>query len=200
MTIYLCGVPGSSAGRVIGTCFALHRTGFGKPDVSPRPLVGSYPTFSPLPASVSLGRRSPFCSTFRRLSPPGPPDRDELDGANQRPALRCPDFPRAALLETTVRPAVTRPARLMVARLQVFPVLRRVSRGTPHTRRPPEREARTPRTRGIPCSRHERAPTTPGRACDSAVPGWRGLAGGVAAHPRVRNTPVTLPRISTCSG
>ena len=25
------GVPGSSAGRVNGTCFALHRTGFGEP-------------------------------------------------------------------------------------------------------------------------------------------------------------------------
>src|ERR671923_3076381 len=25
------GVPGSSAGRVVGTCFALHRTGFGEP-------------------------------------------------------------------------------------------------------------------------------------------------------------------------
>src|SRR5207302_8884803 len=36
-------------------------------------LVGSYPTFSPLPsASLELcRRRSPFCSTFRRLSPPG---------------------------------------------------------------------------------------------------------------------------------
>src|ERR671931_1286566 len=25
------GVPGSSAGHVVGTCFALHRTGFGEP-------------------------------------------------------------------------------------------------------------------------------------------------------------------------
>ena len=25
------GVPGSSAGRVVGTCFTLHRTGFGEP-------------------------------------------------------------------------------------------------------------------------------------------------------------------------
>ena len=75
MTICLCGAPGPSAGHVSGTCFALHRTGFGKPTVSPRPLVGSYPTFSPLPTSVARGRRSPFCSTFRRLSPPGSPQR-----------------------------------------------------------------------------------------------------------------------------
>ena len=75
VTISLGGVPGSSAGRVNGACFTLHRTGFGEPAVSPRPLVGSYPTVSPLPASVSLHRRSPFCSTFRRLSPPGSPQR-----------------------------------------------------------------------------------------------------------------------------
>ena len=37
--------------------------------MSPRSLVGSYPTVSPLPA-VSR-RRSAFCATFRRLSPPG---------------------------------------------------------------------------------------------------------------------------------
>src|SRR4249919_327689 len=43
------GVPGPSAGHLGGTCFALHRTGFGQPVVSPRPLVGSYPTVSPLP-------------------------------------------------------------------------------------------------------------------------------------------------------
>jgi len=29
VTISLSGAPGSSAGRVIGACFALHRTGFG---------------------------------------------------------------------------------------------------------------------------------------------------------------------------
>jgi len=51
-------------------------------------LVGSYPTFSPLPSTSReiRRRRSPFCATFRRLSPPGSP---------QRPALWCPDFPRA---------------------------------------------------------------------------------------------------------
>src|ERR671925_2416027 len=38
-------------------------------------LVGSYPTFSPLPSASPeryvRGWRSPFCATFRRLSPPG---------------------------------------------------------------------------------------------------------------------------------
>src|SRR5262245_7924614 len=97
VTISLGGVPGSSAGRVTGACFTLHRTGFGEPAVSPRPLVGSYPTVSPLPASISRDRRSPFCSTFRRLSPPRSP---------VRPALRCPDFPRVRL-GTRGHPACT---------------------------------------------------------------------------------------------
>jgi len=36
-------------------------------------LVGSYPTVSPLPPASPETRRwrSAFCSTFRRLSPPG---------------------------------------------------------------------------------------------------------------------------------
>ena len=44
------GVPGSSAGRVDGACFTLHRTGFGSRRVATT-LVGSYPTFSPLPSA-----------------------------------------------------------------------------------------------------------------------------------------------------
>jgi len=63
------GVPGPSAGRVNGTCFALHRTGFGEPPCHHGSLVGSYPTVSPLPTPER--RRSPLCATFRRLSPPG---------------------------------------------------------------------------------------------------------------------------------
>ena len=54
----------------------MHRTGFGEPALSPGPLVGSYPTVSPLPAATPeiRDRRSVFCATFRRLSPP--PSRD----------------------------------------------------------------------------------------------------------------------------
>jgi len=53
-------------------------------------LVGSYPTLSPLPPvpPEMCGWRSPFCATFRRLSPPR---------LRERPALRCPDFPRRRL-------------------------------------------------------------------------------------------------------
>jgi hypothetical protein len=54
--------PGSSAGRVDGACFALHRTGFGSRRVTAT-LVGSYPTFSPLPPA-SPESRSPLAVSF----------------------------------------------------------------------------------------------------------------------------------------
>ena len=85
-----CGVPGSSAGNLERSLFALHRTGFGSRRVATT-LVGSYPTFSPLPPAspersfAGGGLLSvPLSVGFRRL------------GFPQRPALRCPDFPRAA--------------------------------------------------------------------------------------------------------
>lgn len=77
----------------------LLRTGFAELAASPRQLVGSYPTVSPLPGThfaqetslkkmnsqgkVSAGR-SVFCGTF-----PGSPPLDVI----QRPALWSPDFP-----------------------------------------------------------------------------------------------------------
>src|SRR5215218_1076818 len=96
------GVPGSSAGRVIGTCFTLHRTGFGEPPCH-RDAGGLLPHLFTLTAGVSGesfaggGLLSvPLSVGFRRL------------GFPQRPALRCPDFPRARRL------AVTRPAGSIV--------------------------------------------------------------------------------------
>jgi hypothetical protein len=83
------GAPGSSAGHLVAEP-ASPCTGRGL--ASRRvatTLVGSYPTFSPLPPSVSGdplegGLLSvPLSVGFRRL------------GFPQRPALRCPDFPRA---------------------------------------------------------------------------------------------------------
>src|SRR6478735_2387774 len=68
------GVPGSSAGRVVGTCFTLHRTGFGQPPCH-HDAGGLLPHPFTLTAGVSgevcRRWRSPFCATFRRLSPPG---------------------------------------------------------------------------------------------------------------------------------
>ena len=52
---------------------ALLRTGFAVPARSPGTAVGSYPTFSPLPADWQSRsrRRSVFCGTVRRVAPPG---------------------------------------------------------------------------------------------------------------------------------
>src|SRR5947199_7254248 len=82
------GVPGSSAGRVVGTCFTLHRTGFGQPPCH-HDAGGLLPHPFTLTAGVSGesfaggGLLSvPLSVGFRRL------------GFPQRPALWCPDFPR----------------------------------------------------------------------------------------------------------
>src|SRR6476661_2018778 len=84
------GVPGSSAGRVVGACSTLHRTGFGEP-LCHHSAGGLLPHRFTLTVSVSGesfaagGLLSvPLSVGFRRL------------GFPQRPALRCPDFPRAA--------------------------------------------------------------------------------------------------------
>src|SRR6266516_2641472 len=94
------GVPGSSAGRFVGTCFTLHRTGFGEPPCR-HDAGGLLPHLFTLTAGVSGesfaggGLLSvPLSVGFRRL------------GFPQRPALWCPDFPRTG----SRRPAVTRPA------------------------------------------------------------------------------------------
>src|SRR6478735_285929 len=73
------GVPGSSAGRVIGTCFALHRTGFGEPPCH-HGAGGLLPHRFTLTGTDPGGLLSvPLSIGFRRL------------GFPQRPALRCPD-------------------------------------------------------------------------------------------------------------
>src|ERR671919_1388681 len=82
------GVPGSSAGSVVGACFALHRTGFGEPPCRHGRWWALTPPFHPCPRRLRRvfaggGLLSvPLSVGFRRL------------GFPQRPALRCPDFPR----------------------------------------------------------------------------------------------------------
>ncbi len=78
------GLPGNGTGSPIVPCLALLRTRFTEPTASPRPLVGSYPTVSPLPGahapggllSVALSRGLPRV------------------GVTHRPALWSPDVPR----------------------------------------------------------------------------------------------------------
>ena len=100
------GLPGNGTGSPIVPCLALLRTRFTEPTASPRPLVGSYPTVSPLPPacagggllSVALSRGLPRV------------------GVTHRPALRSPDVPRHPITRMTrpsCRPA--RPLRLQAA-------------------------------------------------------------------------------------
>src|SRR5262249_32222640 len=73
--------------------------------------VGSYPTVSPLPAAPPeiRDRRSVFCATFRRLSPP-PSCRCAMSGAS------CPAV--SGLSSSPEGPAVTRPASRIVPRFR----------------------------------------------------------------------------------
>ena len=82
----------------------LLRTGFSKLAVSPRQLVSSYLTVSPLPAKSG---RSAFCGTLRGSLPLG---------VTQHSALRSPDFPPRCGVSPTAR-------RQPVPLLQKPPVL-----------------------------------------------------------------------------
>ena len=66
-------------------CLALRRVGFTKPDESPRLLVRSYRTVSPLP----LARRFTFCCTFPDLTTGGryPPPCPATPGLSSRLTL-----------------------------------------------------------------------------------------------------------------
>src|SRR5438105_11016721 len=144
--------------------------------MSPPPLVGSYPTVSPLPsASPEMRcRRSVFCATFRRLSPP--PSRE-------RPALRCPDFPR--------RPKPPRSPGLQIQfyldRRRIGPpvqghVALRAADGSPLVQ--DELPAHRALERRAAQEREELLLECPVQGGDG--------------HHSSRKTPTTLPRICTC--
>src|SRR5437868_8469745 len=88
VTIHLCSYPvprrAASAEPV-----RLAPDGVWRAAVSPRRWWALTPPFHPYRRRLrrTRRRRSAFCATVRRLSPP--PSRE-------RPALRCPDFPRAS--------------------------------------------------------------------------------------------------------
>ncbi len=90
-------------------CLALLRVGFTEPAESPRPLVRSYRTVSPLPASGRRNarqRRFAFCCTFpglaagRRYRPPCPVE----------PGLSSRQSAAKAARQPTVAPPAPRPA------------------------------------------------------------------------------------------
>ncbi len=100
------GLPGNGTGSPIVPCLTLLRTRFTEPAASPRPLVGSYPTVSPLPdacapgglLSVALSRGLPRV------------------GVTHRPALRSPDVPRRTI-ETVRRDRLADPLARPVYRV-----------------------------------------------------------------------------------
>ena len=99
MPMVSCGLPGSSGGPPSNApCMTLLQVGFAEPPGSPRALVVSYTTVSPLPSaeapggllSVALSRGSPRVGVTHHL------------------ALWSPDFPRRSLDGSD---AAARPAR-----------------------------------------------------------------------------------------
>src|SRR5919197_4949801 len=159
MTILLCGRPGSSAGHLVAEPVRLAPDGVWLAAVSPRRWWALTPPFHPylrrLARSVAGGLLSvPLSVGFRRL------------GFPQRPALWCPDFPRA-----DERPAVTRPARRIVARPRRAWPPRAGSRRTPGTQSRHPCAGRTRRRPGTRGSRRGRARAAPGRASGEATPG-----------------------------
>ena len=82
----LAAYPGVVTNRTDSApCLALRRAGFTKPDESPRLLVRSYRTVSPLP----LARRFTFCCTFPDLTTGGryPPPCPTTPGLSSRSTL-----------------------------------------------------------------------------------------------------------------
>ena len=83
------GGPGEAAARhaALALCLALHRVGFTKPTESPRLLVRSYRTFSPLPVPPEADIGGLFSVALSLTSRPV--------GVTDHPVLRSPDFPPA---------------------------------------------------------------------------------------------------------
>jgi hypothetical protein len=80
-----CGPPGSSGGPPSNApCLTLLQVGFTEPPGSPRALVVSYTTVSPLPGAVAPGGL--LSVALSRGSP--------RVGVTHHPALWSPDFPR----------------------------------------------------------------------------------------------------------
>ena len=103
--------PCGRSGRAAHTfCSTLLRVGFAEPPGSPRTLVRSYRTVSPLP--VPVARPSAVCSLLHWAV------RSPRPGSRQHPARWSPDFPRHG----RCRAAATRPTHRRRSRLPPEPV------------------------------------------------------------------------------
>ena len=149
VTISLCGVPGLGGPRQ-RSLLRLAPDGVWRAGRVATTAGGLLPhrfTLTAEPPEYAAGRRSPFCSTFRRLSPPG------------LPRASCPAVSGlSSSLPPDGAPAVTRPARRMVTRISAIrsrpsardrPALRgrRARRAACRTNSPHTRHSRlTPRS------------------------------------------------------
>ena len=105
-----CPWPLATYPRVVASrtdsalCLVLHRVGFTEPSESPRLLVRSYRTFSPLPRTEVRGGL--FSVALSLTSRPV--------GVTHHPVLRCPDFPPVRLREPAI--AQSSPEVVMITR------------------------------------------------------------------------------------
>ena len=100
----------SSTLRCSATLLALLRVGFAEPPESPRALVVSYTTVSPLPAgSRSHDRRFAFCGTFPRVTPGGryPPPCPVESGLSSAIQFPGPTRPPGRLVRRDCQPTGT---------------------------------------------------------------------------------------------
>src|SRR5437763_9564984 len=169
-------LPGSSAGHLHGTCSPCTGRGLASRPCRHGRWWALTPPFHPYRRRLrrTRRRRSVFCATVRRLSPP--PSRE-------RPALRCPDFPR-------------RPKPPRSPGLQVQFYLHRRRFGPPVQGHVAFRAAdrRTLVQDELPAYRALERSTAQER---QELLLERPVQGGDACHSS-RKTPTTLPRIRTC--
>src|SRR5260221_4426895 len=107
-------LPGSPAGDVGGACSPCTGRGLASRPCRQGRWWALTPPFHPYRRRLrrTRRRRSVFCATFRRLSPP--PSRE-------RPALRCPDFPRTLLARRPRSPGLRAEFYLEYVRFDTTP-------------------------------------------------------------------------------
>lgn len=151
------GLPGNGTGSPIVPCLTLLRTRFTEPTASPRSLVGSYPTVSPLPGacapggllSVALSRGLPRV------------------GVTHRPALWSPDVPRRTI-ETVRRDRLADPLAVQVYRRRPAPDRRGIRGRSPLAARRTSVRLRGPTRRCAPGCDRTRGTARPRRALHDA--------------------------------
>lgn len=186
------GLPGNGTGSPIVPCLTLLRTRFTEPTASPRSLVGSYPTVSPLPGacapggllSVALSRGLPRV------------------GVTHRPALWSPDVPRRTI-ETVRRDRLADPLAVQVYRRRPGPDRRGIRSPTTVARSPGSGAAQRPdssvRTRMRSHSGHSTTSSGAERRTDSRSEPVSVMPQPPQVRARRSAAPTPPPRTRRCS-